>query len=92
METAMPKATKTIQTEAERRLLHALAGMCEQYLSETHNGTRVLDHMFMSAGEGAFDQLFAYGLIDGGEGRIVTWTADGEALLNWTPRVDLDRS
>ena len=88
----MPKGTKTIQTEFERRLLYALAGMCEQYLGETHAGTRVLDHMFMSAGERAFEQLAEYGLIDGGEGRITKWTADGEALLNWIPTVDRDRS
>lgn len=64
-------------TEAERRLLTALAGMCSQYL-ETEDGD--LDHLFMSAGEGAVRILVDYGLVTP-SGRGGTWTDDGQALL-----------
>jgi len=64
-------------TEAERRLLVALAWMCEQYLSDGSG----LDHMCMSAGEGAVDLLIQYGLLEP-SGRGGTWTAAGQAILD----------
>lgn len=64
-------------TEAENRLLVALAWMCEQYLNDG-NG---LDHMCISAGERAVELLVQYGLVKP-EGRGGTWTESGEALLN----------
>jgi hypothetical protein len=83
----MTAAIKQIQSEDERRLLYALAVMCDQYLGEDHDGKRVLDHMWMEAGEAAFGQLVAYGLLDV-EGRGGTWTGAGEELLNSDPNLD----
>ena len=48
-------------TEEERRLLGALAWMCEQYLND---GTDTLDHLCMSAGEEAIELLAKYGLVE----------------------------
>ena len=70
-----------IETYAERRLLYALGLMCNQYLGELHEGTMVLDHMWMTAGEEAFKLLSGYGLIEI-EGRGATWTALGEEFMN----------
>ena len=78
---AVNELHKTIRTRAERRLLQALAGMCDQYLRVDRQGGWVLDHMCMEAGEEAFRQLEAYGLIDV-SGRGAMWTAAGEDLLN----------
>ena len=64
-------------TEAEKRLLHALAGMCEQYL-QTPGGS--LDHVWMSAGEDAIALLAEYRLVEP-SGRGGDWTAAGLALL-----------
>ena len=64
-------------TDAEKRLLAALAWMCEQYLSR--NGA--LDHMCMCAGEDAVELLVQYGLVKP-EGRGGTWTDAGRALLD----------
>ena len=69
----------------EKRLLGALAWMCEQYLSDpgrtgasSEQGS--LDHMFMGAGEGGIELLVEYGLVEpepyGG-----TWTEAGRAFL-----------
>ena len=63
--------------EAERRLLVALAWMCEQYLSDGSE----LDHMCMSAGEGAVELLIQYGLVEP-RGRGGTWTKAGQAILD----------
>jgi hypothetical protein len=65
-------------TDAEKRLLVALAWMCEQYLSDGGS----LDHMCMSPGEDAVDLLVEYGLVKPGPGRGGTWTDAGRALLN----------
>jgi hypothetical protein len=67
--------------DRERRILRALAGMCEQYLSDNSGW---LDHQCMSAGEEAFDILVEYGLAepDPGGGRGGRWTQSGEAFLN----------
>ena len=65
-------------TWAERRVLHSLAWMCEQYL-RTPEGD--LDHLFMSAGEEAIELLGGYGLIETTE-RGGRWTAKGQALLD----------
>jgi hypothetical protein len=64
-------------TEDEKRLLVALAWMCEQYLKDGN----CLDHMCMSAGERAVELLVQYGLVRPGP-RGGTWTEAGEALLN----------
>jgi hypothetical protein len=64
-------------TEIEKRLLAALAGMCEQYLND--GGT--LDHMCMSAGEDAIELLVEFGLVKP-RPRGGTWTEAGTALLN----------
>ena len=64
-------------TDAENRLLRALAGMCEQYIDQEG----ILDHQCMSAGERAVDLLYEYGLIDP-SGRGGTWNDAGRALLN----------
>jgi hypothetical protein len=68
-------------TEEERKLLVALAWMCEQYLG---SGTADhLDHMCMSAGEDAVELLEKYGMVDtSGPGRGGTWTQAGQALLD----------
>ncbi|MBO9500514.1 hypothetical protein [Brevundimonas sp. A19_0] len=64
-------------TDAEERLLYALALMGQQYL-QTPTGD--LDHVYMGAGEEAIALLAEYGLVEpsvrGGE-----WTAAGQALL-----------
>ena len=64
--------------DAERRLLIALAWMCEQYLSE--RDTDYLDHKCMSAGEDAVKILAQYGLVEP-DGRGGCWTEAGKALL-----------
>ncbi|HXI14667.1 MAG TPA: hypothetical protein VNM92_18770 [Thermoanaerobaculia bacterium] len=64
-------------TEEERRLLGALAWMCEQYLN---GGTDTLDHLCMGAGEDAVELLAKYGLVEP-SGRGGTWTPAGKALL-----------
>lgn len=64
-------------TEEERRLLGALAWMCEQYLS---GGTDTLDHLCMGAREEAVELLAKYGLVEL-SGRGGTWTPAGKALL-----------
>lgn len=64
-------------TEEERRLLGALAWMCEQYLND---GTGTLDHLCMSAGEEAVELLAKHGLVEA-SGRGGTWTPAGKALL-----------
>lgn len=65
-------------TENERRLLHSLASMCEQYL-RTPEGD--LDHLAMSAGEEAVQLLDEYGLIEP-SGRGGRWSDAGKAVLN----------
>jgi len=63
-------------TEAERRLLTSLARMCEQYISRDG----ALDHLCMSAGEGAVALLIEYGLVEPGA-RGGTWTETGQTFL-----------
>ena len=74
-------------TEAEERLLRALAGMCEQYLQTPDGG---LDHAWMSAGEDAMALLAEYKLVEP-SGRGGGWTAAGLSLLA-SPRVSRRRS
>jgi hypothetical protein len=64
-------------SEAEERLLAALAWMASQYL-ETPDGS--FDHMAMSAGEAAVARLVEYGLIEP-DGRGGTWTPAGRDFL-----------
>ncbi len=64
-------------TPAEKRLLVALARMCEQYLKDSDH----LDHKFMSAGEGAVEILAEYGLVEP-EPTGGTWTDEGRAFLD----------
>ena len=66
-------------TDEEHQLLVALAWMCEQYLTDRPEGT--LDHMCMSAGEGALELLYKYDLVDS-IGRHARWTDAGHALLD----------
>jgi hypothetical protein len=66
-------------TDAERRLLSALAWMCEQYLGD--GKADGLDHMCMGAGEDAVELLVKYGLVSP-SGRGGTWTEAGKALLD----------
>ena len=47
-------------TDAERRLLAALAAMAEQYLKDEGQ----LDSLSMSAGERALEELARYGLVE----------------------------
>ena len=63
-------------TDEERRLLVALAWMCEQYLSDGEG----LDHVYMRAGEDAIDLLVKYGLVEP-DARGGVWTEAGRALL-----------
>lgn len=64
-------------TREERRLLHALACVCDQYMSTKGE----LDHAFMGAGELAVTLLAEYGLVDpGGSGGV--WTKAGHDLLD----------
>lgn len=67
-------------TENEKQLLGALAWMCEQYIGDRAGG---LDHMSMSAGERAREQLLKYGLVDSKD-RDARWTDAGQALLKAT--------
>ncbi len=66
-------------SDAERKLLHALAVMAQQYL-----GDQVLDSLSMSAGEEAIEVLASYGLVqkDPGQARFGEWTQAGYDLLN----------
>jgi hypothetical protein len=74
----MSKALSEIPPR-ELHLLYALAGMCEQYMSEQFEGRTVLDHMWMGAGEEAYKAFLAYGLIEVA-GREATWTNLGLEL------------
>jgi len=65
--------------EEERRLLVALAWMCEQYIGSGQMDW--LDHQCMGAGEDAVDLLVKYGLVEP-SGRGGVWTEAGKALLN----------
>lgn len=65
-------------TDAERRLLVALAWMCEQYLGDGKG--EWLDHQAMSAGEDAIALLAQYGMVEP-SGRGGRWTDAGRALL-----------
>ncbi|EJJ26583.1 hypothetical protein [Rhizobium sp. CF142] len=64
-------------TPEERKILMALASMCDQYLDD---GRGRLDHKAMYAGELAVEVLASYGLvkpeIQGG-----SWTEEGLLLL-----------
>lgn len=67
-------------TREERRILEALAWMCEQYLKD---GPNTLDDMAMSAGQEALAVLAEYGYVDtDGGGRGGRWTEAGRALLD----------
>jgi len=70
-------------TTEEHDLLGALAWMCEQYIGSDHNHMTWLDHMCMSAGERAVEQLVKYGLVEP-SGRGGAWTQAGIDLLNTT--------
>ncbi|MBY5643951.1 hypothetical protein [Rhizobium leguminosarum] len=65
-------------TPEEKKILEALAWMCEQYMSR---GNGRLDHKAMHAGELAVEVLASYGLvkpeIQGG-----SWTEEGLLLLD----------
>ncbi|HEX5008622.1 MAG TPA: hypothetical protein VFV70_16020 [Hyphomonadaceae bacterium] len=64
-------------TNAEERLLGALAWMCHQYLNDKGQ----LDHMCMGAGERAVELLVEYGLVEP-RGRGGVWTKAGQELLD----------
>lgn len=67
-------------TEAERKLLLALAWMSAQYL-ESKDGD--LDSLCMSAGEEALRVLAEHGLVEITHGgRCGRWTEAGTHLLN----------
>ena len=65
--------------DAEHHLLHALAWMCQQYISDADG--KSLDHMCMGAGEDAVALLYKYGLVDSDE-RGAAWTEAGRAFLS----------
>ena len=66
-------------TDAEKRLLVALAWMAEQYLRDGDN----LDNQAMSAGELALEALAQYGLVTVTHGgRCGSWTEAGKEFLN----------
>jgi hypothetical protein len=69
-------AEVTSMSDADRKTLKSLVWMCEQYL-ESKDG---LDHMCMSAGEGALEVLYEHGLVSSTD-RGATWTDAGKALL-----------
>lgn len=72
-------------SNAERRLLHALAMMARQYLENpSWRGEGVLDSLSMSAGEEAIEVLGSYGLvsIEPGQARFGKWTQAGYDFLN----------
>lgn len=66
--------------DGERKLLTALAKMCEQYLGDGTGKPDGLDHMCMRAGEDAVELLVQHGLVKPA-GRGGTWTEAGRALL-----------
>ena len=75
-------AAREPATEMEKRLLVALAWMCQQYLSCDIPGVSdYLDHECMGAGEGAVALLAEYGLVDS-DPRGGTWTEAGNKLLD----------
>ncbi|MBS0297267.1 MAG: hypothetical protein JSR45_13235 [Proteobacteria bacterium] len=67
--------------DTERRLLRALALMCEQYIGS--GNADWLDHQCISAGEDAVELLIDYGFVepwpDGRRGGL--WTESGKAFL-----------
>lgn len=65
-------------TANEKRLLLALAWMCEQYIGSGEQTG--LDHECMGAGEDAVELLVEYGMVSP-SGRGGTWTSTGRALL-----------
>jgi len=77
----MRKEPLTIETEREKYLLYALASMCDQYLSYEIEGRTILDHVYMIAGQVAFEALYAYGLIDRND-RRAKWTVAGRQLVD----------
>lgn len=66
-------------TDAERKILYALAGMIEQYLDEKDGE---IDNLSMSAGETAIDTLAKFGLVEKRNERISVWTKAGLDLLD----------
>ena len=64
-------------TDAEERMLAALASMAMQYLDRGG----VLDHSSMHAGEAAMEVLCDYGLINA-KTPGATWTSSGQAFLD----------
>lgn len=72
-------------SDAEQRLLYALALMAHQYLEDpAFRGRGVLDSLSMSAGELAIEVLASYGLVqmEPGQARVGEWTQAGYDLLN----------
>lgn len=72
-------------TDAEQRLLHALAVMARQYLEDRpFRGEGVLDSLSMSAGEEAIEVLAGYGLVsmEPGQVRFGKWTQAGYDFLD----------
>jgi hypothetical protein len=68
-------------TDAEMRLLTALAGMAYQYLGQEDG----LDNLCMGAGEEALRVLASYGLVTISHGgRCGQWTQAGLELLDST--------
>jgi hypothetical protein len=65
-------------TDNERRLLVALAWMCEQYIGSGR--IDFLDHECMGAGEDAVRLLAEFGLVEP-SGRGGAWTEAGKTLL-----------
>jgi len=65
--------------DGKRKLLIALAWMCEQYLGRGKLSD--LDHQGMSAGEDAISLLAKYGLVEL-TGRGGNWTKAGRELLD----------
>jgi hypothetical protein len=74
-----------LMTDAERRLLHALALMARQYLMDpSFRGEGMLDSLSMSAGENAIELLTHYGLVsmEPGQARFGKWTQAGYDFLD----------
>lgn len=80
---ALPGAEGRSFEAREPELVELLAAMCSKYLERTDTGEVVLDNGAISAGEHAYEQLEARGLIviDPTGYRFARWTEAGSKLI-----------
>lgn len=75
-------AARKIESDTERNLVSAVAGMALQYLSVKGEEGDYLDSLNMNAGESALRVLEDYGLVDVDSSyRSGVWTELGERFI-----------